>query len=99
MLSAERAVKLSVIQSKQTARPLLNPRALELRVNFLDLNIEVAIDFERFDLFGEVESLSCFGWRYYYFFSIDSNAQRHRESFNDSLVIKRNALPVYAVFE
>jgi len=55
---------------------------------WIDLDVEVAIDLERFDLFGEFESLLCFGRRYLRFLAVDHYSQRHRETFDDAFVVK-----------
>ncbi len=55
---------------------------------WIDLDVEVAIDLERFDLFGEFESLLCFGRRYLRFLAVDQYSQRHCETFDDAFVVK-----------
>ena len=78
-------------------RIFVQSHAEVLEITFLCLNVEVAIDFERLDLFREVESLFYFGRRDYNFLAVDSYANRHRETFNDSFIVKRQGLSVYAV--
>src|SRR6185295_11932095 len=72
-------------------------KALPITLRCLD--VEVAIHLKGFDFFRELKGLLYFVRCYLNFLAIETDANRHGESLNDSVVVKRNALPVHAVFQ
>ena len=58
------------------------------KITFLRVDVKVAIDFKRFDLFGEVESLFYFARRDLSFLAINYYANRHGEAFYNLLILK-----------
>src|SRR5262249_26251184 len=70
-----------------------------LQVIFRYINVEVAVDLECFDLFGKYKSLPCLVRRNCDFLAIYCNANRHRETLDDLLIVERKRLPVHFVFK
>src|SRR5215207_7436528 len=67
------------------------------RITFLCIDVEVAVDLKRFNLFGEVKSLHRLGRRYRDFLAVNGYANRHREPFDHSPVAERQSLSGYLV--
>src|SRR6266480_6284036 len=89
------------MRSKSDARPTTSgPQGCyELQITLRCLNVEVAIHLKCFDLFRKLKGLLYFARCYLNFLAIETHANRHCESLNDSFVVKRNALPVHVVFQ